>query len=383
MRSEYAQTVVLCRSFWLQSTNTCPVRFGLRHVDGRRASGRAPRAAARARARTPWCRRRSTSGPLSGTERCRPLPPDVFTTAIETELRRAARAARARRGSSRARRRAARDRGRARPRVGRVRVGQRPLVGVQLERGEVREPHERREVFDDAAALAAVGLERFATRRTHAGWWGGQRFSKNRSPSAPSGARTRVGGRPGQVGEHHRRDPAVVVDDVGFAEARPPGTAACRGWRAPAPGRRSRRLTLPSAISRMDPMPSCHLDRLDQLRPRASAREARRRDQEQGRQLQPAREGTGRAHPLPQGLRPDRRRGHRRSDRARLRDLEGPLRDRRARRDRRRCGRRAATRSRSRSSSTSTRSTRSTSSSRTTSSPTSAARSRTRCSSTR
>ena len=35
------------------------------------------------------------------------------------------------------------------------------------------------------------------------------------------------------------------------------------------------------------------MDRLDQLRPRASAREARRRDEEQGRELQPAREGTG------------------------------------------------------------------------------------------
>ncbi len=36
--------------------------------------------------------------------------------------------------------------------------------------------------------------------RTHFGWWGGQRFSKNRSPAAPSGARTSVGGRPARCG---------------------------------------------------------------------------------------------------------------------------------------------------------------------------------------
>ena len=80
-----------------------------------------------------------------------------------------------------------------------IHVGQLPLVGVQLERGEVREPHERGEIFDDAAPLAAVGLERIR-RRTQPGWCGGQRFSKNRSPWAPLGARTSVGGRPARWG---------------------------------------------------------------------------------------------------------------------------------------------------------------------------------------
>ena len=53
---------------------------------------------------------------------------------------------------------------------------------------------------------------------THSGWCDGQFFSKNRGPSGPSG-RPHQGGRPpGEVGEDEGRDPAVVVDDVGFAE---------------------------------------------------------------------------------------------------------------------------------------------------------------------
>ena len=55
---------------------------------------------------------------------------------------------------------------------------------------------------------------------THSGWWGGQRFSKNRSPCGAVGRAHERGRPPGEVGEHHRRDPAVVVDHVGFAEAR-------------------------------------------------------------------------------------------------------------------------------------------------------------------
>ena len=61
---------------------------------------------------------------------------------------------------------------------------------------------------------------------------GGHRFSKNDSPSTPLGQRTSVDGPAGQVREHHRRDPGVVVDDVGFREARRRGRGPCRGWRA-------------------------------------------------------------------------------------------------------------------------------------------------------
>ena len=61
-------------------------------------------------------------------------------------------------------------------------------------------------------------------------------------------------------------------------------------------------------------------------------------DPQQGRELQPARGGHRRAHPVPQGLGRDRRRGPGRPDRARLRDLEGPVRHRRATTRSRRCG---------------------------------------------
>ena len=42
-RREYAHTVVLWRSFWLQSTKTCPAALVLRHGRRSRASGRATR----------------------------------------------------------------------------------------------------------------------------------------------------------------------------------------------------------------------------------------------------------------------------------------------------------------------------------------------------
>ena len=314
----------------------CPAASALRHVDRAPASGRATRAAGRARARTASCRRRSTSGAVerhrevqalaarrlhdrdcrpSCVERVAQLERDAAAVerssagapGIEVEHDRAWRctgrrastgwcAARARRGS----------------RARRASGGPRRC----------------------SPALPAVRLEPGPTRRTQSGWCGGQRFSKNRSPAGAVG-RPHERGRPaGEVGEHHRGDPAVVVDDVGFAEAgggvqhlvevRERELAALdldADWPFACP---------PRPYRRMGPYAQCHLDRLDQLRSRAGAREARRRDEEQRRQLQPAREGDRRAHPLPQGLRRDRRRGHRRPDRARLRDLEGPLRDRRA-----------------------------------------------------
>ena len=100
-----------------------------------------------------------------------------------------------------------------------VHVGELPLIRVQFERREICEPHECREVLDDAAPLTAVRLERLRCR-TQLGWCGGQRFSKNRSPAEPSGARTRVGGRPARCGSIDGCDAPVVVDDVGLAEAR-------------------------------------------------------------------------------------------------------------------------------------------------------------------
>ena len=115
--------------------------------------------------------------------------------------------------------------------------------------------------------------------RTHAGWWGGQRFSKNRSPVRAVG-RAHEGGRaPGEVGEHHRRDPPVVIDHVGFAESRRgvqqlvevrERELAALDLDVTLFGPTRCGLTPPSAISRMGPYAQCHLDRCDQLRSRAS-----------------------------------------------------------------------------------------------------------------
>ena len=73
-----------------------------------------------------------------------------------------------------------------------------------------------------------------------------------------------------------------------------------------------------------------------------------------GRALQPARGGHRRAHPVPEGVGADRRRGPDRQDRQGLRDRERPVRRRRRRRARARSRRRRAARSTSRTSSTST-----------------------------
>ena len=196
------------------------------------------------------------------------------------------------------------------------------------------------------------------------------------------GARTRVGGRPCEVGEHHRRDPGVVVDHLGFVKPVAGYSTLSR--------LRERQLTGRS-ISTVDP----------ELRPRPRRRShigqngtlcraaiwtgsisfglvqvpvrmvaATTSKDVSFNQLE---EGTGARIRYRRVSEADRRRGADRPDRQGLRGLEGPVRHHRGRRDRSRCGRRGAARSRSRSSSTSTRSTRSTSSSRTTCSRTSAA----------
>ena len=101
-------------------------------------------------------------------------------------------------GSSRARRPAGPGRGRARPRSGATSAST-PLVGVQLERGEVREPDERRQVSTIAALLAAARLDRLRVG-TQSGWCGGTASRRTARRPAPSGARTRVGGRPARWG---------------------------------------------------------------------------------------------------------------------------------------------------------------------------------------
>ena len=104
-------------------------------------------------------------------------------------------------------------------RPGGVHVGESPLVRVQLERSEIREPDERREVLDDAAALTAVRLERLR-RPDPVGVVRGAALLEEPLTLRAIG-RAHEGRRPaGQVRQHHRRNPAVVVDDVGLAETR-------------------------------------------------------------------------------------------------------------------------------------------------------------------
>ena len=102
---------------------------------------------------------------------------------------------------------------------GRVpRVGHRPLVGVQLERGEVGEPDERGELLDHAALVPAAGHDRLGR---HPLRMVGRAALLEEPLAVGAVGRPHQRGRAArQVGEHHRRDPPVVVDDVGFLEAR-------------------------------------------------------------------------------------------------------------------------------------------------------------------
>ena len=193
MRSEYAQIVVLCRSFWLQSMKTRPPRsdFAMFTVVrfGSRATSICPSASAKFLVSSSV-----TDAPLSGTEMCRPLPPDVFTTAIRAEM---------------VEQLAERDRDAAAV----EHVGRR--AGIEVEHDRARTVHVGQAATGSCAARARRGsashtsVGRSSTMqlrwpplgssgsdtRTQFGWWGGHRFSKKRSPCSPSGARTSVGGR--------------------------------------------------------------------------------------------------------------------------------------------------------------------------------------------
>ena len=87
-----------------------------------------------------------------------------------------------------------------------------------IERGEVGQPDQRRQVPDDAAALAAVGLERLGALHPFRMVRRAPFLEKALAGQAVRRAYERR--RPSrEVGEHRRRDAPVVVDDVGLAEA--------------------------------------------------------------------------------------------------------------------------------------------------------------------
>ena len=102
---------------------------------------------------------------------------------------------------------------------GRVpRIRHRPLVGVQFERGQVAQPHQRRELLDDASLLAAPGDHGLGRDPLRVVRWA----SLLEEPFAVGAVRgPHQGGRPArQMGQHDRRDPGEIVDDVGFRESR-------------------------------------------------------------------------------------------------------------------------------------------------------------------
>ncbi len=96
-------------------------------------------------------------------------------------------------------------------------VGERPLVGVELQRGEVGEPDERGHLVDHAALrparrfVAGSGVDPFRMVR-----WAVllEEAGPVRTVRRPHQRRRPAG----QMGEDRGANPAVVVDDLGFAE---------------------------------------------------------------------------------------------------------------------------------------------------------------------
>ena len=87
------------------------------------------------------------------------------------------------------------------------------LEGVELERGEVRQPDERGGLVDVALVeLADLGHPVGVVRRA----------ALLEEPLAlhPVRAPHERDGSAGEVGDHHRGDPGVVVDDLGLGEPR-------------------------------------------------------------------------------------------------------------------------------------------------------------------
>ena len=157
------------------------------------------------------------SEPMSGTDRCKPLPPDVFTTHCNPSCSSVSRRSSATRQQSTIV--AGSPGSRSMHERGRVRgVGHRPLVRVQFERGEVREPHQRRRPRRRCSPWCRRSPRSRATCRPTRDGATGSSSRRSGCPPGPSGARTRVGGRPARWGSIDGRDPAVVVDDVGLAE---------------------------------------------------------------------------------------------------------------------------------------------------------------------
>ncbi len=98
------------------------------------------------------------------------------------------------------------------------RIGHRPLMGVQLERGEVGQPDERGQLLYHASLVPAPGHDGL-------GWDPFRMMRRAALLEEPLAVRAvgcphQRGRATLQVREHDRRDSPVIVDDVRFLEPR-------------------------------------------------------------------------------------------------------------------------------------------------------------------
>src|SRR5262249_45026878 len=96
-------------------------------------------------------------------------------------------------------------------------IRERPLVRVQLERGEVREPDQRRDVVDDAAFRSARRLVP-GSRIDPFGMMARTVLLEEPVPGRTVRRPNERGWPPGEMSQQPRCNAAVVVDDIGLAE---------------------------------------------------------------------------------------------------------------------------------------------------------------------
>ena len=213
-RNEYAHTVVLWRSFWLQSTNTLPGRWSRAMFTVTRFLSRDSRMRPTASANA-LVASASADG-RSPTERWMPFEPDVLATTCSPSW-----SSRSRTSSGDAcavddvRRRAGVEV--EHHRGGAPRVAGPGLGRVELERGQVGRPHEPGQVVDRARLDVGVGVERDG--REPGGAVAGAALLEEPLALDAVGEAHHRDRAVLEVGEHRRRDPGVVVDHLAFGEA--------------------------------------------------------------------------------------------------------------------------------------------------------------------
>ena len=199
MRNEYAHTVVLWLSFWLQSTNTRSGRLAFAMSTVTRFGSRDFEQLPEREGEPLRLLVRRDSACSAGTERCNPLPPDVFTTDDRGRSGRGCRAARARRGRSRAR-----SAGAPGSRSSTTAVGCHGSATVHWwvcssSAARLASQTSAGELLDHAALLAAAGHDRLGRHPVRDGAAGtaSRRTARRRARRGPAPS---VGGRPARWG---------------------------------------------------------------------------------------------------------------------------------------------------------------------------------------